>query len=171
LDFPVFERNYPDAASKTGLSMPVLKNPRHERFAQGVCKGMSQTDAYLYAGYAPLKEAKDTRSSAAALAKNAGVSGRIEEIQAAQAARVGITVDTLLMELQEMLVLAKRIKQPSAGVGAILAKGKLLGLITDKVETNDVTRKPARRPTTQTSMSIDEWKDKFAPDEPKAVVQ
>ncbi len=33
--------------------MPVLKNARHERFVQGVAKGMSATEAYEKAGYKP----------------------------------------------------------------------------------------------------------------------
>ncbi len=33
--------------------MPVLKNSRHERFAQNVAKGMSATEAYEKAGYKP----------------------------------------------------------------------------------------------------------------------
>ena len=33
-----------------------------------------------------------------------------------------------------MLLLAKRTKQASAGVGAILAKAKILGLVTEKIE-------------------------------------
>ena len=33
--------------------MPVLKNARHERFVQGVAKGMSATEAYKKAGYKP----------------------------------------------------------------------------------------------------------------------
>ena len=33
--------------------MPVLKNARHERFAQDLAKGMSATEAYEKAGYKP----------------------------------------------------------------------------------------------------------------------
>ncbi len=33
--------------------MPVLKNGRHERFAQDLAKGMSATEAYETAGYKP----------------------------------------------------------------------------------------------------------------------
>ncbi len=33
--------------------MPVLKNVRHEKFAQNVAKGMTATEAYVKAGYKP----------------------------------------------------------------------------------------------------------------------
>jgi phage terminase small subunit len=33
--------------------MPVLKNARHEKFAQALAKGKSATDAYNEAGFKP----------------------------------------------------------------------------------------------------------------------
>lgn len=35
--------------------MPVLKNPRHERYAQELAKGQSQVEAYAAAGYSRSK--------------------------------------------------------------------------------------------------------------------
>jgi phage terminase small subunit len=154
--------------------MPVLKNPRYERFAQGVAKGKSQHDAYIYAGYAPNQKPKDVRSNAGTLARRPEIAERIIELQEKQAKRVGITVDALLGELDEMFKLAKRVKHPAAGVGAVLAKGKLLGLIVDKAEVEGTIRKPARRPTTDRQMTMEEWQKKFAPEgvlPPKGTVQ
>lgn len=149
--------------------MPVLVNPRHERFAQGIAKGKSQHEAYIYAGFAPNQAPKDCRSNAGVLARRPEVAARIAELLAKQAKRVGITVDALLEELQDMLSLAKRVKHPAAGVGAILAKGKLLGLITDKTEAEINFRKPVRRPGAETEMSMDEWQKKFAPKPPETI--
>lgn len=143
--------------------MPVLTKARYERFAQAIAKGKSQHDAYIYAGYAPNQKPRDVRSNAGVLARKPEIAARIKELQERQAKRVGITVDTLLEELQDMLTLAKRVKQPSAGVGAILAKGKLLGLITDKVEVGDSIRKPSREATDQRQMTMEEWSAKFTP--------
>ena len=143
--------------------MPVLPNPRYERFAQAIAKGQSQHDAYKYAGYEP--KSKDVRSNAGKLARRPMVAERIVELQSKQAKRVGITVDALLVELDDMLKLAKRVKHPAAGVGAILAKGKLLGLIVDKAEIEGTIRKPARRPTEDTKMSMEEWQNRFSPPE------
>lgn len=141
--------------------MPMLSNARYERFAQGIAKGKSQPDAYVYAGYNPSAKNKDT--NAGHVARRPEVAARVAELLAKQQQRIGVTVDALVLELDEMFKLAKRTKQPAAGVGAILAKGKLLGLITDRVESETTVRKPARRPTSETQMSLDEWKDKFEP--------
>jgi phage terminase small subunit len=143
--------------------MGILNNPRHERFAQGVAKGKSQHDAYIYAGYAPNQKPKDVRSNAGVLARKPEVAARIHELQAKQAHRIGVTVDELVVELDQMLALAKRVKNPSAGVGAVLAKGKLLGLITDKVELEGTIRKPARAATDKKTMTLAEWQAKHAP--------
>lgn len=55
--------------------MPVLDNPRHERFAQEMAKGSSATEAYEAAGYRP------SRSAAARLSANVGVCARLTELQ------------------------------------------------------------------------------------------
>jgi len=149
--------------------VPVLSNPRHERFAQGIAKGKSQHDAYIYAGYKGLTGAKnrdkDCRSNAGHLARTPQIAARIAELLERQAKRVDVTVDGLLVELNGMLMLAKRVKAPGAGVSAIVAKAKLLGLITDKVDTSVNFRKPARQPTAETQLSLDDWKAKFFPDD------
>lgn len=146
--------------------MAVLVNPRYERFAQGIAKGKSQHDAYVYAGFAPNQKPKDVRSNAGSLARRPEVAARIKELLERQAKRVDVTVDGLLVELNGMMNLAKRVKAPGAGVSAIVAKAKLLGLITDKVDAEVNFRKPARRPTAETQLTMDEWQAKFAPEEP-----
>jgi len=143
--------------------MGILSNARHERFAQGVAKGKSQHEAYVYAGYPPDQKPQHLRASAGTLARRPEIANRIAELQAKQALRIGTTVDELVVELDEMLKLSKRVKNPSAGVGAILAKGKLLGLITDKVELEGTIRKPARTATDKKQMTMDEWREKYAP--------
>jgi hypothetical protein len=143
--------------------MPVLSNPRYERFAQGIAKGMSQIDAYNYAGYQPNQERKDIASSASAVARTPQVAARIKDLLERQAKRVGISVDDLLVELNAMYQLAMRTKQPASGVGAVIAKAKLLGLMVDRVETDVNIRKPARSPTEDKTMSLDEWREKFTP--------
>lgn len=73
--------------------MPVLKNPRHELFAQELAKGRSQAEAYAAAGYKP------DDSHAARLAGNGRVAERVQEIVGAAAERAGITVQGILEEL------------------------------------------------------------------------
>lgn len=142
--------------------MPVLPHPRHERFAQAVAKGKSNHDAYIYAGYAKGKP-NDVRSNAGTLARKPEIAARIAELQDNQARRIGVTVDQLVAELDDFAKLAKRMKHPAAGVGAVLAKAKLLGLIVDKAEVDATVRKPSREPTEQRQMTMDEWREKFVP--------
>ncbi len=63
--------------------MPVLKNARHERFIQGVVKGISPGPAYTAAGY---KAAGHSAESAAArLLKKVDVQARRAELQGSTA--------------------------------------------------------------------------------------
>ncbi|WPZ13244.1 terminase small subunit [Nitratireductor rhodophyticola] len=55
--------------------MPVLKNAKHEAFAQGLAKGLSASEAYVSAGY------KESRSAASRLSTNVNVQRRVSELQ------------------------------------------------------------------------------------------
>jgi phage terminase small subunit len=54
--------------------VPVLKNAKHERFAQGLAAGMSQADAYQDAGY------KLHRGNASTLAQDKNIIERVAEL-------------------------------------------------------------------------------------------
>ncbi len=73
--------------------MPVLKNARHERFAQNVAKGMSAAKAYEKAGY------KRNDGSAGRLHRNAQVKERIAELQNRAAEKTGYTIVKATAEL------------------------------------------------------------------------
>lgn len=73
--------------------MPVLGNAKHEKFAQGVAKGLSQADAYTSAGY------KGDRTAASRLATNVNIQARVEEILGRAAERVEINEARVLAEL------------------------------------------------------------------------
>ena len=64
--------------------MPVLKNPRHEKFVQNLIKGMSQRKAYQDV-YPKAKNWKDATvdKRASELKQNREVLGRYEELQKA----------------------------------------------------------------------------------------
>ncbi|MBX5238638.1 terminase small subunit [Rhizobium sp. NLR22b] len=102
--------------------MPVLKNARHETFAQSVAKGNSATEAYEAAGFKP------HRQNAARLMTNDDVCARIKELQAKAVKKVEITVDSLAAELEEARAIAITEKQSSAAVSATMGKAKLFGL-------------------------------------------
>lgn len=102
--------------------MPVLKNARHEAFAQALAKGKTAEKAYVEAGY------KANRHNAAALAREEHISTRVAELQARVAKKVEVTVESLAIELEEARSLALTEKQTSAAVSATMGKAKLFGL-------------------------------------------
>lgn len=73
--------------------MPVLKNPRHERFAQELAKGKPASEAYTLAGYSP------NEGNAIRLKGNEKVQKRLAELLSGAAARAEITIASVLEEL------------------------------------------------------------------------
>lgn len=150
--------------------MPVLHLPREERFAQNLAKGMPQHKAYTEAGFS-LKPSAN-RTDASKKAREPHIAARVKELLERQAKRLDVTIDSLVGELDVMFKLALATKQPAAGVGAIMGKAKLLGLVIDKTETETTVRRPLRQNGSDKKMSMEEWQKKFAPsDLPKGPVQ
>jgi phage terminase small subunit len=73
--------------------MPVLSNPKYERFAQELAKGATADQAYVLAGY------KEHRSNAARLSANEHIRSRVEEILSRVANKVGATLERTLQEI------------------------------------------------------------------------
>ena len=77
--------------------MPVLKNARHERFIQGVVKGISPGPAYTAAGYEVTGNSAE--SAAARLLRNVQVKERYGELMAPAIEATEATVERVLEEL------------------------------------------------------------------------
>jgi phage terminase small subunit len=128
--------------------MPVLSNPRHERFAQELAKGCSATEAYEVAGFSP------ARQNASRLMANDDIKKRVDELMGRGARRAEVTIESLLQEAEEARALAMSTKQPAAAVSALTAKAKLSGLWVERAENanlnvnHDVSGEPA---------SAEEW--------------
>ncbi len=73
--------------------MPVLKNARHELFAQYIAKGMSATEAYVKAGYKP------NGPNAGRMTKKDEILNRVAELMAPAVAATELTVERVLKEL------------------------------------------------------------------------
>lgn len=58
----------------------VLRNIRHERFAQGIAQGKSVTDAYIAAGYTA--RGRSAEANGSRLLRNAVVAARLDELAA-----------------------------------------------------------------------------------------
>lgn len=82
--------------------MPVLSNPKHERFAQELAKGKSQIDAYEAAGYNP------SRSAAARLFSDVNICERVAEIAERVAVRTELTAASLTERLLKIADVAEK---------------------------------------------------------------
>jgi phage terminase small subunit len=108
--------------------MPPLENQRHELFAQALAKGKPIAHAYAEAGYAP------DNGHASRLASNGNVQARVAELQGRSAAKVEITVEKLLRDLEETKAAAKKDHQHSAAARCTELQAKLSGLLTERRE-------------------------------------
>lgn len=110
------------------LSVPTLPNTKHEKFAQGLARGISADKAYVEAGYSA------NRGNASRMTAIESMQARVKEIKAAGAIRAEVTIQSLLDELEGARLLAESVKQPAAMVAASMGKGKVAGLIVDRQE-------------------------------------
>jgi phage terminase small subunit len=106
--------------------MPVLKNPKHERFAQELAKGKTSEQAYEDAGYEPHPP------NASRLIRNDKVIARLAELQGRVAEQVVVTAVSLIAKLEEIGRLATRDGQYGAAVAAAKEQGVLSGVRVEK---------------------------------------
>lgn len=76
--------------------MPVLKNARHEAFAQELAKGKTADEAYASAGFKP------DRGNASRLTANDSIRARVEEIKARVAEKAEWTAADRLLSLKDI---------------------------------------------------------------------
>jgi phage terminase small subunit len=120
--------------------MVILKNSRHEAFAQALVRSSSAAAAYVEAGYRP------SRHNASALARQKHVSARVAELQeqqlaihqqstAAAVANAQVTLESLIADVEAARAKAMAEKGgSSAAVSAVIAKAKLSGMWREKPE-------------------------------------
>lgn len=137
-----------------GDRMAVLKNQRHEIFAQAIASGETQEAAYRKAGYKP------NASNASTLNRNQQVRERVAGIQANAAAVAEFTLADMVAQVDEDRSFARENVQPAAAISASGLKAKLLGLITDKVTAEVQTvRNVVRRSPVE---AVTEWESEVA---------
>ena len=76
--------------------MAILKNAKHERFAQALAKGKTADEAYQLAGYSA------HRGNASRLSANEIIRSRVDEILGKAAQKVGVTVERVVAELAKI---------------------------------------------------------------------
>jgi hypothetical protein len=108
--------------------MGVLSNPKWELFAQALAKGKTADEAYQLAGYA------ENRGNASRLKANDSVMKRVAELQEAPAKRLAVTLESLLMEAEEIREKALLAGSYAAAIAAVKEKGVLSGVRVEKRE-------------------------------------
>ena len=118
--------------------MGVLENGKHELFAQKWHETENKSEAYRYAFPENAEKWKDDtiHKRASELSLKGEVTGRYNELKQETADNHGITIDSLLLELETIKVLAMGAETPqcSAAVSSVMSKAKLVGLDVVKVE-------------------------------------
>jgi phage terminase small subunit len=131
--------------------MGHLRNTKHERFAQELAKGKSMNEAYEAAGYKP------SRPHASRLATNGNIRGRMAELQNAAAAKVELTIESLIEEAAGIQDKATRAGQFSAAIAALIAKAKLSGRWVERAEQGNTN---VQYVISDKPMTEDEWVEK-----------
>jgi phage terminase small subunit len=108
--------------------MPILTNPKYERFAQELARGKTAEEAYQDAGY------KAHRQNAHRLMTNDDVRRRVSELQSRASDGLVITLQWLVEKAEEARSLAMANGQTSAAVAAIKELGVLSGKRVERSE-------------------------------------
>ena len=131
-----------------------LKNPRHEKFAQGLAQGMTADAAYTEAGYKP------DRGNAVRLTANDSICDRVADLQAVAAGQAVITLESHLHDLKDLRDKACAEGRYSAAISAEIARGRAAGLYVGRIEAVErdfVVRLPAKVENTE------EWVKQYGP--------
>lgn len=116
----------------------ALENSKHEQFCQVWLETGNKSEAYRKSHPNSLKWKDETvHNKASALSKKGEVLARYEQLQENTVKAHGITIESLLKELDEArgVALTAETPQSSAAITATMSKAKLVGL--DKyTETN-----------------------------------
>jgi phage terminase small subunit len=149
--------------------MTILKNPKHELFAQELAKGATATDAYASAGY------RGDRTAASRLSTNVNIQGRVAELQGKAADAAVVSLQWVLERLVENVNRAMQAVavtdgeenpigeyqyQGSVANRALELLGKELGMFVDRKEITRTRRFVARVP--EKAISVEEWQKKYA---------
>jgi phage terminase small subunit len=115
----------------------VLENSKHEQFCQVWLETGNKSEAYRKSHPNSLKWKDETvHNKASALSKKGEVLARYDQLQEDTVKAHGITIESLLKELDEArgIALTADTPQSSAAITATMNKAKLVGLDKFQVE-------------------------------------
>lgn len=105
-----------------------MLTPKQEAFAQSYVETGNASEAYRRAYEATGMKAETVTKRASELLGRGDVKGRVAELQGEVQQAHGVTVATLIAELEEARQVAKAKEQGAAMVAATMGKAKLSGL-------------------------------------------
>ena len=103
--------------------------PKQEKFAQLVASGVGLSDAYRESFSTSKMKPATINREATALMNNPKITTRVTALRKPAVEKVGLTVETLLTELEEAQALARDTDNANGMTTAIMAKAKLSDLI------------------------------------------
>lgn len=130
--------------------MPMLDNPKWERFAQASAAGMNATDAMAEAGYARIG------ANAKRLTNNDQIKDRVKEIQGRDAADLKITRQWLIEQQVDVYKEARQEKDYGPANTALKQAAIMSGHWVEKSESDVNLATFSDEP-----MSPEEWKAEF----------
>jgi hypothetical protein len=124
--------------------MPILNNPRHERFANLIVDGNSASAAHKEAGFS------GDRRDASRMRQRKDVTRRIQELTAAREVKLAkataraverhaVTIEGLLDEAADIQSRATEAGNYAAAISALTAKAKLAGLWVERTDNKNRT--------------------------------
>lgn len=131
--------------------MGALSNAKHERYAQGVAKGLSQTQAYTDAGYI------GDETAASRLSRNDKVKARVAELLENASMRAEISVASVTADLLRIAQKAEKLGDAAgfqAARASLVDAAKVNGLIIDK---SQVTEESVQRIISDRPQTDEEW--------------
>lgn len=117
--------------------MASLKNTAHEKFTQLWHETGNKSEALRVSHPHTLKWKDETvHNRASALSKKHEVAARFKELQELALKSHGVTIESLMVDLNRVIKLAEAAETPqcSAAISGIMNKAKLVGLDIHKVE-------------------------------------
>ncbi|MCT4654247.1 MAG: hypothetical protein N4A65_00395 [Cohaesibacter sp.] len=134
-----------------------MSNPKHEHFAQLIAEEkLCDLDAYTEAGF------KRHRSSASRLRNDANIRARVQELKERASKRHDVTIESVLKELEEARLIARKCEQGSAMVSATKAKAQLMGLWVERSENLNQNHNYVVSDSPE-EQSAEEWLDQHKP--------
>lgn len=110
--------------------MTALQNQKHERFAQGLAKGLTADEAYQAAGYS------ENRGNASRLKSNENILKRVDELQERVVADILLTREWVIEQLIDNVRQAKSGDKLDGSTAnkALELLGKELGMFIERKE-------------------------------------